>query len=301
MTRPVPPRPARFTPGGVPDLPTFRADTAAFGDWVHGRPRITPRVGVVHTNAASVMSSVAAQIRWGNAGRNNTKPHWIVADGVAVKTLRTDLRGIANSTASSIEREYGEQDASFWSYAIETRDTGTRDDPAISDFVDDDAELVAVILAYESLVPGQEHPIEVPNDWNGTGVVTHTWPFPYPYFTTARGKTCPGDKKKRTFREVIVPRAREIRAAWSQPLPPPIAPPLSEEDTMPTYMLAYTGTGVDVPALTAVFGSGWVLHISAEERDVFLAAGVEIIETTNRDVYKSRLIDIGQPGKVWTS
>ena len=211
--RPVPARPSRFAADGVPDGPRFQARTNAFGTWAASRPKIKPRTGVVHTNAASQMSSVAGQINWGNAAANNTKPHWVVADGVAVKTLATDRRGIANSTGSSVEDQYGERDSAYWSYAIETRDTGYKNDPGISDFVDDDAELVATILAYEAVTHG--HPIVIPDRWNAPGVVTHTWPFPYPYFTTVRGKTCPGEKKKRTFREQIVPRAAQIVAAWT--------------------------------------------------------------------------------------
>ena len=219
----IPPRPDYFGPDGAPPGVALQLD--AFGTWADGRPTITPRVGVVHTNAASVEGSLASQIRWGNAGTNNTKPHYCVNAPQPTKVLRSDLRAIANSTNSSIERQYGERDASFWSIAIETADSGTKADPGVSDFLYDHAEIVARIIAYESIV--WNIPVVVPDVWNSTGWVTHTWPFPYPHFTTVPGKTCPGAKKKVTFREQIIPRAVQLVAAWTTPTPDPEDPDMA--------------------------------------------------------------------------
>ena len=208
---PIPPKPDYFGPDGAPPGVELRLD--AFGSWAAGRPTIKPRVGVVHTNAASVESTVWGQINWGNAGTNNTKPHYCVNQPTPMKVLRTDKRAIANSTGRDLEKIHGEQDASWWTIAIETADSGYRADPHISDFLYDHAEIVARIMAYESIVHG--FPVQVPSEWNGEGWVTHTWPFPYPHFTTAAGKTCPGGKKKRTFREQLIPRAMQLAAAWT--------------------------------------------------------------------------------------
>lgn len=221
---PIPPRPDYFGPDGAPPGVELRLDV--FGAWVGTRPKIKPRVAVVHTNGASVEASVQSSINFGNAGTNNTKPHYHVGDRPA-KVLRTDLRSIANSTGSDIEAQYGERDASFWTISMETADmggnaatkAGIRWPTDCGPFLDrpgdqpDDAEIVARILAYESIVWG--FPLEIPAVWNGAGVVTHTEPWPYPHFTTVRGKTCPGTTKKRqTFTEIL-PRARRIAAAWT--------------------------------------------------------------------------------------
>lgn len=224
VDRPIPPKPEYFGPDGAPVGVELRLDAfVRLNDgyqWKAARPQIVQRVGVVHTNAASYESTAASQEAWGRntstpQGRNTTKPHYIVDRHSARKVIPTNLRGIANSTEDWYQDAEDELDSSFWSYAIETADTGTIADPGVSDFVGDGAETVAQILAYESIVGDYE--IEIPTKWNGSGVVTHTWPFPWPAFTTKQGKTCPGAKKKATFRDQIVPRARQIRAAWLTP------------------------------------------------------------------------------------
>lgn len=247
---PIPPRPDYFGPDGAPPGVELRLDAYNTLDdglpWTPTRPEIKRRMAVVHTNGADVEATVASSENYGRntrteKGRDTTKPHYLVGDRPA-KVLRSDLRAIANSTGSDIERQYGERDASFWTLAIETADMGklaalkagyawaadcgpflTRpgDQP-------DDAEIVARILAYESMVPGHEFPLAVPSVWNGTGVVAHVWPWPYPYFTTVPGKTCPGATKIRQLRDEILPRAQQIAAAWSAPITDP-----EEDDDMP--------------------------------------------------------------------
>src|SRR5690606_29113315 len=117
----IPPRPDYFGPDGAPPGVELRLDV--FGGWVKARPKIIPRVAVVHTTGASGDASVQSARNYGKAGTDNTKPHYHVGDRPA-KVLRTDLRAIANSTGPDIEAQYGERDASFWTIAIETADMG---------------------------------------------------------------------------------------------------------------------------------------------------------------------------------
>jgi len=217
---PIPPKPDYFGPDGAPPgiAVDFTALKSADGyPWYLSRPKITPRVAIVHTNAANHEGSLQSSINWGNAAANNTKPHYHFNAPQPTKVVPTDRRGIANATPGWYEDQTGEVDCSYWTISMETADSGMLDDPAVSDFLYDHAELVARALAYESIV--WDFPLIVPDVWNGTGIATHTWPFPYPAYTTARGKTCPGDKKKATFRDQIVPRAQQIKAAWLATVP----------------------------------------------------------------------------------
>ena len=228
--RPIPERPAAFTPYGTPPDPRFYADLDALKSrdgsgrpWWQTRPIIKARIGVVHTNGASREGSIQSAINHGNRAQNNTKPTWQVADGRAVRLVPSNRRCIANSTPNHKEGQWG--DSSFFTTAIETRDSGYLDDPGISDFLEDDAELVAMILAYDSLIEGAEYEIKVPEVWYGSGVVTHTHPFDAVY-TIVTGKICPGLKKKATFWDVIVARAKQIQDAWTYngPGPAPTEP-----------------------------------------------------------------------------
>jgi hypothetical protein len=156
----------------------------------------------------------------------NTHAHYMVNQGhesgaAALKALPSDRRGIGNSTGSSLEPENqtdpsNRRDSSYFSLVIESRDRG---DGGESGFIGNDAELVARILAYESIAGG--FPLELPAVWWGEGCATHTWPFDYPAYTTRPGKTCPGSGKKSEFAEWVLPRARIIRQAWDTPVPPP--------------------------------------------------------------------------------
>jgi hypothetical protein len=179
------------------------------------------RLFLVHTNAASREGSIESAWNWATSKPNqNTIPHYQVdRSGRARKMLPTNRQGIANATAKSAQGEHG--NVREWSLAMETADTGYLDDPSISAFTDVQAERVAEIIAYEHMVSG--FPLEYPKEWYGAGVGCHTEPFGYPYWTLFNGKTCPGDKKKRQVRELIIPRAREIVAAWKGPptLPAP--------------------------------------------------------------------------------
>lgn len=253
---PIPPRPAYFGPDGAPPGVELRLDVYNTLDdglpWTPTRPKIRPSTIVGHTNGADYESTVQSQINWGRNtrtkdGRSTTKPHYLLGDR-PTKVLRTDLRGIANSTGDDLQRELEVEDSSFWSLAVETADIGRvearrrgldwpRD---CGPFLYDNAEIFARIIAYESIVWG--FPIRVPPSFTAGGVVAHTWPWPYPYFTTKPGKTCPGATKIRQIRDEIIPRAAQIAAAWtSTPVPPP--DPDEEDDDMLVEYIRTPPTG----------------------------------------------------------
>lgn len=213
---PFPPTPGQFAADLAPDgveikFVTFWEQRKLFKD--------PPRLLLVHTNGASREGTVESASRWSEAAPHiNTCPHYQVdRDGRARKMLPSDRRGLANATVDEFEDGHG--DVQGWSLAIETADTGYLTDPTISAFTDIQAEVIATIIAFEQMVHG--FPLQTPTEWFGAGVGSHTDPFGYPYWTIKRGKICPGSKKKLQVREVIVPRARQIAAAWSAPIPDP--------------------------------------------------------------------------------
>jgi hypothetical protein len=236
LDRPVRPKPTYFGPDGAPPGIALRLDVyATLNDgtkWLAGRSRITPNTIVGHTNGASVEASVQSSINHGLRGTDNTKPHYCLGDKPA-KTLATNLRAIANSTGASVEAEYQVRDSSHWSIAVETADLGSIAAKTqgynwptdCGPFLYDNADDLAHIIAYEAIV--WNIPIRVPPTFPAGGVVAHTWPWPYPHFTTVPGKTCPGTTKIIAIRDEIIPRAQQIRAVWTQPTPTP-----DEETTM---------------------------------------------------------------------
>jgi hypothetical protein len=217
---PIPPRPAYFGPDGAP--PGIAVDLDAYGDdWVASRPRISPRVGVVHTNGGPGEGTISGALAVANSKYNATHPHYNLNAPQPTKHLRTDLRSIANSTPKHIERLYGEIDCSFWTISYETADRGYSNGGStdLGDFLYDHDELLARAIAYDSIV--HNIPIIVPVVWNAAGFVTHTAPFDGVY-TIYKGKSCPGTtKKNRVLHGDILPRAREIRAAWTDTTPTP--------------------------------------------------------------------------------
>lgn len=217
------------------------------------RPLITPRLLLIHTNGASVESTLQAQLNWANAAHDNTHPHYVVdRKGAAWKTMPSNRKGIAAYQADP------------FTLSIETTDLGWPNPGGIIGFTYVQAETIARIIAMESELWG--FPIETPTKWDGAGVASHTDPFTYPYWTKYQGKTCPGPQKKSEVRSIIMPLARELR--YGTPVPPPV----QEDNDMPTFInerspvvprLVGAGSGAPVPVPGAKGAKGVTVNITA--------------------------------------
>jgi hypothetical protein len=188
-----------------------------------GRPKITPRLILVHTNGASGTGSIASAFSWSMRDPNYTKPHYQVdMDGSAAKFLPSDRKGIGNGTVTS---KTGGKAAADFSLVIETADPGYGAGKPGQDggFTPAQVETVAQIIAYEAKL--WNIPIEYPGTWDGSGVACHTEPFGYPYWTIDAGHVCPGRQKKLEMVSLVLPRARAILAG-----PTPLPPPVPQED-----------------------------------------------------------------------
>lgn len=211
----IPPRPSRIAHDTPP--PGVQLRLLSFND---KRPKIKNRLVLYHTNGASGEGSIASAIRHAEANPGtNTAPHFQVdRDGSAAMLLELDRKGIGNYKAAD------------FSWVVETADTGYKQDPGISAFTPEQIETCAIIGAYAHML--DDVPISTPTAWDGTGVASHTDPFGYPLWTNARGKICPGLKKKAQVRELIMPLARQIVAAWTAP-PAPAPNPAPPAPTLP--------------------------------------------------------------------
>ncbi|CAN5648670.1 hypothetical protein BH18ACT2_BH18ACT2_23330 [soil metagenome] len=218
----IPPRPDHYDPEGLPPGDQFEAKYPSF--W-RDRPMLPtkPRLLIVHTNAANNESDLDSQQDWAEAKPNeNTCPTWQVErSGRARRMLPSDRRSIANATRDDIQVRDGYPDVATFSTSIETCDAGWGPGKPGEDnvFTEAQGESVARIIAYESW--GNGYPIVTPDRWYGSGIAAHTDPFPYPYYTIKRGKTCPGRGKKEQLLDWLMPRAREIVAAWNGAGSPP--------------------------------------------------------------------------------
>lgn len=192
----------------APDVPPPGFEKKLISFW-QDRPLITPRLQLVHTNGNPGEIHIENVYNWANQpGTGHTIPHFqIDRDGRAAMMLPLNRKGIANYRASD------------FSIAIETADTGTNDDPTISQFTDIQAEKVAQALAYSAAL--FKIPLAYPTAWDGAGTACHTEPFGYPYWTNAQGKICPGAKKKSWVRRFLIPRAADLVEQWTAPPPPP--------------------------------------------------------------------------------
>jgi hypothetical protein len=272
----IPPKPERFAANIPP--PGVTRNLVAFNNV---RVKITPRLQLVHTNGASKEGNIASAKRWAEANPgSNTCPHFQVdRDGSAGMLLELDRKGIGNYKAAD------------WSWVIETADTGYLDDPTISEFTGKQAETVAIILAYGAVL--YKIPLAYPATWDGAGTACHTEPFGYPLWTNAKGKICPGQKKKAQMRDLILPRAREIVAAWTAPVPKPdpeqVPPPPDTKGTHDMWCITKTTDGPHLA--TSGLGQG-ALHVSDEISvdDVFAAGGGYAIDFSSG---KGRVIPKG--------
>jgi hypothetical protein len=167
---------------------------------------------LVHTNGASREGSIESAINWGNAAPySNTHPHYQVDRDRAAKLVPTDRKAIGNKTIVEARGAHG--DVADWSIVIETADEGYPTPGEAGGFIGDQIEMIAQIVAYESIL--HAIPLRYPTEWWGAGTACHTEPFGYPYWSNANGKVCPGRTKKQQLLNVILPRARAIADAWT--------------------------------------------------------------------------------------
>jgi len=224
-----------FTPSGAP--PGITVNLVAVND---SRPFLDEpcRLAIIHTNAAAERSTMATQRHFANG--SDTTPTYEIGidenDG-AEKWLSSDRRSIANGTVVPGMDDWDEigdqaraeilahgRSATF-SLAVETIDFGWRN--GLGGFSDFAGERIARLLAYETITwarVGGGFPLAPPATWFGSGVGGHTIPFEFPFWTIHRGKTCPGADKKADLFNWILPRAREIHAAWQSPPTVPVVP-----------------------------------------------------------------------------
>jgi hypothetical protein len=231
MALTIPSRPEGFHPSQPP--PGFRKLLVSFNN---ERRIITPRLQLAHTNGASKQSSIESAKAWAERrtvnGVATTLPHFQVdRDGDAAMLLELNRQGITSAKANPFVIGY------------ETGDTGYLADPAISAFTGAQLQMMANGFAYCSML--FKIPLEYPKTWDGAGSASHTEPFTYPYWTNAKGKICPGGSKKQQVRDIVLPHARKIVAAWTG-TPPPSPPPTG--DTVNWNPSSSTVTGVkDAP------------------------------------------------------
>jgi hypothetical protein len=266
---PIPPKPTGFSPHGAPPgvagnftaFKAFRNGEITVDPWWPTRAVIRPRLLLIHTNGASKEGKLPSQVNWANSAPANTHPTYSVNAPQPTKFVPSDREAIGNYRVSK------------WSLVVETADAGWPTPGHAGDFLYDHAEIVARIVAYESIVAdllGSSMPIGYPGQWDGAGVACHTEPFGYPYWTNSVGKPCPGDTKKATVRNEILPRARQIRAAWLNPAP--IPPEVRE---MPPTILRMKGYAnvVLVDHAQAMPLTGELLQIARAQPDVYEVGG----------------------------
>lgn len=232
----IPPKPTLFASNRAPDFVELKLGaykTAAGATWWESRPVIKPRLVLVHTNGASREGSIESAINVGNAAPyQNTHPHYQVDRNRAAKLVPTDRKGIGNATTVAARGDHG--NVSDWSLVIETADEGYPTPGEDGGFIGQQVEMVAQILAYESILWGI--PLEYPKAWYSDGTAAHTDPFGYPYWSLYDGKVCPGRTKKQQLRDVVLPLARDIAAAWTAPESPP-----DEEDDVKPFLWRPSG------------------------------------------------------------
>jgi hypothetical protein len=230
MALTIPPEPTRYGYDVPP--PGYRAKWVTFVD---ERRHIDARLQLAHTNGASKEGSIEASWNWAERrtvnGKATTLPHFqLDRDGDSAMFLPLDRQPIANARANP------------FSIAYETADTGTTIDPSISPFTGAQMQMLATGFAYCSLVCKID--LAYPTTWDGNGTASHTEPFGYPYWSSYKGKICPGARKKAQVLDLVIPHARAIVAAWTgQPEPQPEPPPALEEDDMPALLIQDATSG----------------------------------------------------------
>lgn len=239
---------------------TWRAANPVGDYWVN-RKIIRPRLILIHTNGAKGGGTRASAYNWSMAAPDNTKCHYQVdRDGTATKFLPSDRQGIANYKADP------------FGISIETADLGWPIPGHVCGFTPAQAETLAQIVAYESEL--WDIPIESPAAWDGAGVGAHTDPFGYPFWTKYDGKPCPGVQKKIEIRELIMPRAREIREG---------------DDMAATARLVKHSRYQNI----WLVGAGPALALSGELYASYQKAGLELVISDHPQLLESLLVQSG--------
>lgn len=220
----IPVRPKEFRPDWPP--PGYRI---LYVNFQAERKTIAPRLQLIHTNGASVESSIESAKNWAERRVVN-------GSSTTLPTFQVDRDGDAAMFININQAQNACYKVNPWAISYETADTGYKADPTISGFTEPQLQALANGCAYVSVL--FKIPLEYPSTWDGTGTASHTEPFGYPYWTNSNGKICPGSKKKEQVRDVILPHARKIVEAWmtpAKPIPPPPKPqppPEIEDDDM---------------------------------------------------------------------
>jgi hypothetical protein len=217
MSLTIPPRPEGFHPAHPP--PGYRKDYVSFAGT---RKVITPRLQLIHTNGAAGQGSIEASKAWAERRTYN-------GTTTTLPTFQVDRDGDAAQFIDINRAQNACYKANGWAISYETADTGYKTDPTISAFTEAQCQALANGVAYCSML--YKIPLNYPTTWDGSGTASHTEPFAYPYWTNSNGKICPGQKKKAQVRDVIIPQARRIVAAWSG-TPAPTPPSEEDDDIM---------------------------------------------------------------------
>jgi len=239
MTLTIPSRPAAFRPDVAP--PGYRK---LYVNFAAERKRVAPRLQLIHTNGAGREGSIEASKAWAERRVVN-------GNSTTLPTFQVDRDGDAAQFIDINQAQNACYKVNGWAISYETADTGYLDDPTISAFTEAQIQKLANGVAYCSML--YKIPLEYPLTWDGAGTASHTEPFAYPYWTNSNGKICPGQKKKAQVRDVIIPHARRIVAAWTAPPPPP--PSGDDVNWNPT---AATVAGVkDAPPVAETVAGKW--------------------------------------------
>jgi hypothetical protein len=265
MTFAIPPKPSSFTPQGV--APGCRRIPN-----LYPRVKMGRRVDIlcVHTNWAQGEGSIESAVNWSlSAPGVRTYAHYQHdRDGDAAKMLDSDRRGIGTGGKAWYWDQFDLPTASWRSLTFETADRGLRTDPDPEGSYFSDAQLASLTrdLAYECVVHDIP-PVLLPHP-TGRGIVGHCHPFPYPVFTTASGKQCPGHRKYRQLVDVVIPWTAAIVAAWTATTPPPAPAPAPPPAPLPDlevppdmWLIVKTTDGAHYAAKSIRAGA---LHIPSE-------------------------------------
>jgi hypothetical protein len=242
MALTIPPKPKQFAANLPP--PGYRVSYVSFAAT---RKIITPRLQLIHTNGAANQGSIESSKAWAERRTYN-------GSTTTLPTFQVDMDGDAAMFINLNQAQNACYKVNGWAISYETADSGYKQDPTISEFTGAQLQALANGCAYCSVL--FKIPLYYPKAWDGSGTASHTEPYGYPYWTNSNGKICPGQKKKAQVRDVIIPHARKIVAAWTGTTPPPTPPPSG--DTVNWNPTAQTVAGVvDAPPVIETVQNKW--------------------------------------------